>query len=282
MKLRVANLGKCAGRPSACRAPNRVAAGPLRRRSSRWRSPVLAFVAVLVVAGKTWAVDVASEFAAANKLYAEGQFPEAAALYEKILQSGCQSPALWFNEGNAEFKAGHPGKAIAAYRRARLLAPRDADIRANLDFVRQQVSGAPVPQSRWRVGLEELTLNEWTVLAALAFWLTFLSFTAQQLRPSLAPRLRRATFVLICLTVLLCGATGLQAVEHFSQSIAVVVVRGAVARSGPFQDAQQVFAVSDGAELSAREHHGDWIQVINNAGEIGWLPLNEVELVPAA
>ena len=60
----------------------------------------------------------ASDFSAANRLYAEGKFSDAAGAYEKILQTGAQSPALLFNYANAEFKAGNLGMAIAAYRQA--------------------------------------------------------------------------------------------------------------------------------------------------------------------
>ena len=78
----------------------------------------------LICAGKLLAADVSADFAAANKLYAEGEFAEASSAYDAILKTGAQSPALLFNAGNAEFKAGHLGKAIAAYRQAELLAPR--------------------------------------------------------------------------------------------------------------------------------------------------------------
>ena len=94
------------------------------------------------------------------------------------LRKHLHSPArirrhLLFNYGNAEFKAGNLGKAIAAFRRAGLLAPRDPEIRANLAFVRNQVQGATVRESRWQNWLGNLTLNEWTLFAAIAFWLTF-------------------------------------------------------------------------------------------------------------
>ena len=73
------------------------------------------------VFGLAWplfAADIASDFSAANELYAKGKFAEAAAAYEHLLQTGGQSSALLFNDGNAEFKAGNLGKAIAAYRQA--------------------------------------------------------------------------------------------------------------------------------------------------------------------
>ena len=84
---------------------------------------VLILLAALVFAGNLFATDVATDFSAANKLYAEGKFAEAASAYNAILNFGAQSPALLFNDANAEFKAGNLGRAIAAYRRAALLSP---------------------------------------------------------------------------------------------------------------------------------------------------------------
>jgi len=79
-----------------------------------WRFGILLFA--LIFCGNLFAADIAVDFAAANKLYAEGKFAGAAGIYESLLKTGAQSPALLFNCGNAEFKSGNLGKAIAAYR----------------------------------------------------------------------------------------------------------------------------------------------------------------------
>src|ERR1035438_3008164 len=79
---------------------------------------LLAVAAAWIFTGSAMAADISAEFSAANKLYAEGKFAAAAATYEKILQSKAVSPALYFNYGNAEFKSGNFGRAIAAYRQA--------------------------------------------------------------------------------------------------------------------------------------------------------------------
>src|SRR5258706_14643648 len=116
-----------------------------------WRRGVAATVLLaLVFAGKLFAADVATDFSAANKLYAEGKFTAAAGAYEKILQKGASSPALLFNYANAEFKSGHLCQAIAADHQVAQLAPRDAEIRANLAFVRNQVQGVTMRESRWQ------------------------------------------------------------------------------------------------------------------------------------
>ena len=135
---------------------------PIRRgdASAPNRSSALLLLLALFFTGTIFAADVNADFSSANELYAKGKFADAAAAYEKILQTGGQSPALLFNYGNAEFKSGHLGQAIAAYRRAELLTPRDAELRANLAFVRNQVQGASRHESRWQNWVNTLTLNE--------------------------------------------------------------------------------------------------------------------------
>lgn len=236
----------------------------------------------LIFAGNIYAADVTADFSAANKLYAEGKFSDAAAAYENILQTGWQSPALLFNDANAEFKAGHLGRAIAAYRRAEQLTPRDAELRANLAFVRNQVQGATLREGRWQNWIGSLTLNEGALLTTVFFWLMFGLLAARQIRPALAPKLQSATRLAIVATVFSGAVLALQAANHFNSAVAVVTSAETTARSGPFDDAQSAFTARDGAELSVLDRREGWVQVTNSAGKSGWLPAKQVEVLPGA
>jgi tetratricopeptide (TPR) repeat protein len=243
---------------------------------------ILVLVGTFFFAGSILAAEIPADFAAANKLYAEGKFSDAAAGYEKILQTGVTSPALRFNHGNAEFKSGHVGQAIAAYRQAAQLAPRDAEIRANLAFVRNQVQGTTAHESRWQSWVGTLTLNEGAVLTAVLLWLTFALLIARQIRPALVPKLRGLTRLSVLVTICSLTVLGLQAAGHFSSATAVVVADNVTARSGPFDDAQSAFVVRDGAELSILDRRDDWVQVADGTGKSGWLPAKQVEVIPGA
>lgn len=236
----------------------------------------------LIFAGNLFAAGATTDFSSANELYAKGKFADAAAGYQKILQTDGQSPALWFNYANAEFKSGHLGKAIAAYRQAGQLSPRDAELRANLAFVRNQVQGATVRESRWQNWAGALTLNEGALLVAALFWLTFALFIARQIRPALVPKLKRATRILVTLTLFSGAVLGLQAGNHFFKATAVVIADNVTARSGPFDDAQSAFTARDGAELSVMDRREGWVQVANGAGKSGWLSTAQVETLPGA
>ena len=243
-------------------------------------------IAILILcalfAENAFAADAAADFSAANELYARGKFADAAAAYERMLQQDGQSSALLFNCGNAEFKAVHLGKAIAAYHQAELLTPRDPELRANLAFVRSQVQGSAPAPSRWRTWIGSLTLNEAALLAAVFLWPLFGLLAARQIKTALAPRLRTATRLAAALTFCSGAVLAMQAENHFLSSVAVVTSAEATARSGPFDDAQSVFTAHDGAEMRVLDSHNDWVQVAGGGGRIGWLNKKEVALLPGA
>jgi len=223
---------------------------------------------------------LAAGFEAANKLYEEGKYADAAASYEKLLQDGQASAALYFNLGNAAFKSSHIGRAIAAYRQAERLAPRDPDIRANLQFARNQIQGPTLPVGRWQRWLNRFTLNEWTVMAALALWLLFLLLALLQWRPTLKASLRRTVLPTAAVALILAACLAAALVQARSFRIAIVVEPEAVVRAGWFDESKEAFTVHDGAELKVLDQHDKWLQVSPDPLRLGWLLRDQVVLAP--
>jgi len=221
----------------------------------------------------------ASLFDQANKLYEEGHYGAAAAAFEKMTQTGAVSAAVYFNLGNAWFKAGQLGRAICAYRRAAELAPRDPDVRANLQFARNQPGlGAPaLPGSRWTRWVALLTLDEWTGLASAFLALFFTVLTARQIWPAWKKSGAGLTAALAaaCLAWLVCLALALDA--RFGARSSVVIVPEAVVRRSPLEEAPSVFTAHDGAELLVMDSKDGWLEVADAASHTGWLPQTEVQ-----
>jgi tetratricopeptide (TPR) repeat protein len=213
----------------------------------------------------------AAAFDSANKLYEEGKFTDAASAYEKLARSGETSAALYFNLGNAFFKSGQTGRAVAAYRTAEQITPRDPDLRANLQFARNQTTGPTLPPGRWQRWLGRLTLNEWTLLAAGAVWLWLLLLAALQWRPALKPALRMYVFSLAILAGLSCACVAATLRETRFTRTAIVVTRDVVVRYGPLAESPTAFTVHDGAELRVLDQKDEWLQVTAGPRRIGWL-----------
>jgi tetratricopeptide (TPR) repeat protein len=220
-------------------------------------------------------------FDAANKLYEQGKFLDAASAYEKLLQSGRTSAALFFNLGNAYFKGGQIGRAIAEYRRAEQIAPRDSDLRANLQFARKQIQGPTLASSRRQDWLGKLNLNEWSWLASGAVWLWLLLLTVREWRPALKPVMRGYTLAAGIGAALLCvGLASL--LQLHSQRVAIVVDADAIAHQAPVDESPTAFTVHDGAELDILDQKDDWLQVSVDARKIGWLHRAKVSVAPKA
>lgn len=222
------------------------------------------------------AEDSSAAFDAANRLYAQNKFSEAAAGYEQLLTSGSISPALYFNLGNARFKSGEIGRAIMAYRQAETLTPRDPDVRANLKFARAQVTGPTLRASFLQQTLGTLSLNEWTGSSTVALWVTFSLLAWRQIRPSFAPALRNWTLLAATVALTLCVATALAFWQNPARDSVIVSAREATIRNGPFEESPSAFTANDGAEFLLLDRKDDWLQVTDGTRRIGWLKRDAV------
>ena len=230
--------------------------------------------------------NIANAFDSANRLYAEGKFNAAAAGYEGLIRSNGVSQALWFNLGNAQFKSGNLGRAIAAYREAEQLDPRDGDLRANLQFARARVTGTRFHARFWERWITNLTLNEWSILAAAAIWCVFGVLTARQIRPSLMPALRPWLYLSTGFAVVFLACLGMRWTFGTSQKMAIVVAQEVSIRTSPFDESPGVLnwpGANDGAELRVLDRKNDWLQVTDPASggrRVGWVKGDQVVLFP--
>lgn len=217
-------------------------------------------------------------FEAANKLYEEGHYTQAAEEYSRLLNSGKASAALLYNAGNAWFKAGQLGRAIAAYRRAERLSPRDPDILANLQFARQQRGGATLRPGLLDRALGKLSLNEWTWLTFGMAWVAVGLLAISQIKPAWRPRLRTPLFGFAGLTGVFAVCLALAYARFDAQPMAIVIAPTVEVRHGPLEESQTAFTVRDGAELQVQDEKGAWLRVTAGSKQTGWLPRDKVLL----
>jgi tetratricopeptide (TPR) repeat protein len=221
-----------------------------------------------------------STFTEANRLYEQELYPEAIESYRALLEQGIRSPALHFNLGNALFRSDHVGQAILHFRLAQQLAPRDPDIRANLQFARQH-SNLPEPGSTslWHRFNLHLTLNEWTTLTTIIAWLWFALLALSQLKTHLRPSLR--PFILLLALISLLSLIQLTIAWHLQhRPVAIVVVPETPVRFGPFAESQEHFTAADGAELQILDQLNHWVQVRDSQGRLGWITTNQIVRLP--
>jgi len=226
--------------------------------------------------------DVTARFDAANRLYEEGKFADAAAAYSKLVDAGAVSAAVYFNRGNAYFRLGKTGWAIVDYLLASRLAPRDRELRSNLNIARSKARGGAVySEPKAQKILRVLTVNEWALLTAAGVWGLFIFLAMVQWRVDLKPLLQKYAMASAVVAVVagVCLVVKLNA-DYFTDR-AVVVTGEAEVRNGPLDEAIELFKVRDGAEVEVLDRKEGWLQIADVAQRTGWVKSTQVVEVTA-
>jgi tetratricopeptide (TPR) repeat protein len=208
-------------------------------------------------------------FQEAQAAYDAGQFDRAANLYQQLEQQGQDNATVLFNKGNALYRLGRIGAAVAAYQRALYERPRDPDVQANIRLVQQQVGAlAAEPDARARF-FGHLSQREWRDLGTVAYWLAA-GLGALYALARARPGLKRAAQV--ALTVALLSAGGWWHWQHFvRQPEAIVGQPNVKALFAPMPGALVHFALPEGSRVSVRETTGAWRKIAVGRQE-GWVP----------
>ena len=224
-------------------------------------------------------------FKSANKSYRDGDYTKAAEGYAELLGREPRSAALHFDLANARFKEGAPhalGLAIAGYLRASELAPRDGDVRHNLEFALARAGEPLVPPGTPRalfllyhvLSREELLGLQW-----IGYWACLLLGSCFVLAPSLRERVKSALVGALCFWALFGGWWALGGLGS-SGPLGVVLEPNAEARSGPGRNFPVSFNAPEGRRVAILSDSGEWLEVgVLKEGVKGWMLAKSVERV---
>lgn len=214
----------------------------------------------------------------AEQLYREGRFAEALLSYEKDLKNYPNDPFLYYNIGNAYFKMGSTGLAVANYYRAYRLLPRDKDIRHNLALALascgEQFIPSDVPAALYNAFFY-LSYNELKGLTFALFWLTALFGFVWLIRRKGGKFL---AFAGVCL--LICATWFYARHQLESQPLAVVAAPSAEIRSGPGTNFPANATAAQGHLLTILDRKDRWYEVVLNSESIkGWVESSTIEKI---
>ncbi|MBS0262467.1 MAG: hypothetical protein JSS02_11000 [Planctomycetes bacterium] len=190
-------------------------------------------------------------------------YRESALQFESLLSDGYRNGAVYYNLGNAWFRAGEYGRAIAAYRKAQPFRPRDVYLEANL---RQALAVAPgklpaAPAPWWS---HVLFWTGWLSFPEKVY-LAFGGLLVSALLSALSALWRNSRLAWSSGAVLAVGLVfaldaGL-AYRDIAWPRSAVVTQETVARKGIGQNYEPAFdqPLKDGAEFTILSEHGDWV-----------------------
>ncbi len=217
---------------------------------------------------------------AASNAYNEGRYTESAAFYEEVADSYGTSAELYYNIGNAYFKANEIPSAILNYERGLRLDPRNKDLQFNLEMaqayvVDQTESLGEFLLVRWYKALRQLLhANAWAWVSVVLFWLfvacLFVFFFSKR-RP-----LRKGAFSVGVVTFMLSGLSLLFAGQTYKATVnpldAIIFTPSVTVKSSPDQSGTDLFLLHEGTKVHIRSTLGTWAEIVIEDGNVGWMP----------
>ncbi len=222
-------------------------------------------------------------FQQGNTAYEAGRFGEAVDLYTRAL-ADVRAAELFYNRGNAYFKQGELGRALADYLRGYALKPNDPDIKNNIAFVRQfRPDKNTTPASPFlaalRAGFVVLPAAVTRLVLGGCFFLLALVLALYFITNKKVFGFVSSGLALVFLYFLV-AALFWQALTAPNQ--AVVVVPEAIVRSGPGPEYKEIAAVHDGLEVRIIEEGRGYRLIQLPGGVGGWVEAAAVERIFAA
>ncbi len=212
-------------------------------------------------------------FQSANDAYAEGDFARAESLYLSIVDT--RSPVVMYNLGNVEYKLENKGTALLWYERALRYSFYDDEILHNIDLLRGELGVEHKLLSpgewfshivvkflgvQWVVWMLGIAVSVWCILLG-----SFLMF--------------RGVWGKLCaiwtLVVLMCAILWLGFFIDKHLRFCIVIGRGQM-MSAPIEEGEGMRDLKEGEYLRVRSRDGEWLEVVDDGGVVGWVKANAV------
>ena len=220
-----------------------------------------------------------AQFAKANQEYADRNFKEAIDGYGQLVRSGQWSANLFYDLGNAYFRAGDFGHAILNYERALALDRHHPEADANLRIVRDEARALELTPTLAERYLKFANVNQFTIASAIALWVATFCIVAL----IFARRRSGAVIALsiVSLSIFAVAVFATYELDHGSNGRALAIVTGmnVQARVATADNANSVLALPPGSEIRVLSNRGDWIYAALPNNLRGWVPAKSAEAV---
>lgn len=256
---------------------------------TQWRYILTALFAAVLAAlpARMFGQTPEQRFEQGNEAYQQGKISEAVDIYESIVRNGYVSGPLYYNLGNAYYRAGNIPRAILNYERALRLMPGDDDLLHNLQLANLMITDRIEPTPRlflwdyFDAVKNAFTLETVTWLAYAGFVLVVGCICAFILGRSYFVRKLALWGSVLSVAFLVTFVTlfflKLNDVNRTNE--AVITANIVTVKNSPDEKSSDAFVLHGGVKVQIVDQFSDWIKVRLADGKVGWMESKETERI---
>ncbi len=248
---------------------------------------IVAIIAIFSITFSAFASVDDSLMRQGNAAYQNGDYELAIDCYQEIVGHGNEGAILYYNLGNAYFKAKQTPEALLWYERALRLDPSNEDIKHNIAYANLQITDKieVMPELfivRWWNGLSQsMTATAWAVMAVV-----FGALFALSVALMIVSRRRwlSVTAVVLALISLIIAIFSLifasKESKRFIQQPEAIVMQSVVnAKGTPNETGTSLFVIHEGLKVAVTDRVGTWVEIKLPNGEKGWVEDSSIEII---
>ncbi len=224
----------------------------------------------------------------AVKKYYDGDYQAAVAGFLKLLTANPDNGSINYNLANAYFKAGELGKAIQYYEKARLMLPRDPDLKTNLRLAQAKQVDKITEGSGDQIYLGLYSWASWVTLfeyqivfafmAAIIWLWCFVRFWRRQ------SLFGWPLLMTVILYVYLGFGLYQKSEREVSGHYAIIVKAEAEARSSYLEKEKVLFTIHEGTKVRVIDtqffgENAHWLKIRLPRGETGWIHVDDLGMI---
>ncbi len=226
-------------------------------------------------------------FNSANNDFKQGDFQEATAKYEKILDQGYESSELYFNLANAYYKQNVVAKAILNYERALQLKPNDQDIKYNLELANRlvvdKIEVLPVFfLTAWIRGVKNIfSSDRWAIISIISFIVSLFFISMYLFTRSVGVKKLSfwIAFIVFVVTVISFIFSYQQKQKLMASNTAIIINPSVTVKSSPDASGNDLFVLHEGTKVWLEDKISDWNEIKLSDGSKGWIKTEEFEVI---
>lgn len=248
---------------------------------------IIAFIALLSASFFTFASVDDSLMQQGNTAYQNGDYDLAIDCYQEIIDHGNEGAILYYNLGNAYFKAKQTADALLWYERALRLDPSNEDIKHNITYVNLQITDKieVLPELfivRWWNGLSKsMTVTGWAVMAVVfgAIFALSIALMLASRRRWLSVTAVALAFISLLIAIFSLIFASKEAKRYVNQPEAIVMQSVVNAKGTPNESGTSLFVIHEGLKVAVTDRVGTWVEIKLPNGEKGWVEASSIEII---
>lgn len=251
----------------------------------------LTIIILLIIANgiSLWAVpdSLNQTFQKANEFYKNDSFTQAIALYKQIINSGYESAELYYNLGNAFYRTNDIANARLYYEKALKLKPKDDDIKANIEFLKNngivdKFDEVPVFfLDKWYNSIKTMfNANAWAVISISTLVVALILFMVFLFSKYINRRKLAFIFSIIIFFVSVISLFfSIEMKNNYTKQNDAVIMQISTIKSSPEDKGTDLIILHPGVKVEIEDSEDNWFEVRLPNGKKGWIEKEQVSII---